>query len=467
MNKNSINKKLLFYLSSFVFFIIILLFILQTVALEWFYKRVKQNDVVKVSDIIIRNIDSDVHYYIDEVSSFENLAISLFDEDGNLIMSTFKTPMSIEKMSIEEIADLYEKTDELITKKQFIVSEHNQMYRYGANNKNFSKNEFLLFTQVSDEKDVMVVIEAMLSPVSATKYVLKIQLLYVSLILIISAGMLAYILSKKITRPIIKINEEAKNLINGNYNLTLEKNDYKEISELNDTMISTSLELKKADKMQKDLIANISHDLRTPLTMIIGYAEVMRDIPQENNSENIQIIIDEAKRLNNLVNDILIVSKLQNDKFLNLETINITTLTKNIIERAKKMIEKDNYVFDFLYDEDIFVSIDELKISQVIYNLIGNAITHTGDDKKITISQTIIGKKVRISISDTGKGIDESEISNIWDRYYKINEYHNRSNVGTGLGLSIVKDIIIQHNGSYGVDSKINEGSTFWFEISI
>ena len=218
--------------------------------------------------------------------------------------------------------------------------------------------------------------------------------------------------------------------------------------------------------MQKDLIANISHDLRTPLTMIIGYAEVMRDIPNENNRENIQIIIDEASRLNQLVNDILFISKAQNDS-LQIENENITLLIKEIIERAKKMTEKDNYNFIFMYDEEIVFPFDKMKISQVVYNLIGNAITHTGADKKIFIEQIKIDAKVKIIVSDTGKGIAKEELKNIWERYYKIDDFHNRDTVGTGLGLSIVKNIIKLHNGRVGVESSLGNGSSFYFELPL
>ena len=113
------------------------------------------------------------------------------------------------------------------------------------------------------------------------------------------------------------------------------------------------------------------------------------------------------------------------------------------------------------------VNADELQISQVIYNLLTNAINYTGDDKLITINQIVNEGKVKIEIIDTGEGIAEDKLPDIWQRYYKIDKTHKRSIVGSGLGLSIVKTILLRHSAEFGVNSKIGEGSTFWFELDI
>ena len=480
LKKNSINRKIFLYLFGFVLFIIMLLFILQTLALESFYKSIKKREVSKNAEYIIQNFDNTKEYdieleeYLNKLFIYNNIYVAIYDEEGTPLIKNFHKSYRMDKLE-NAIDILYSKTSNFESKSQFFIfnrqkdtNSEQSFLEQSLNHFPGSKREsdFLIFCKVSEEKRIIVVIETVLSPVGATKNILQIQILYVSIVLILSATLLAYVLSKKISAPIIKINDSAKKLAQGDYNLILDKKDYKEVQELNETIIQTAIELKKADKMQKDLIANISHDLRTPLTMIIGYAEVMRDIPNENNRENIQIIIDEASRLNQLVNDILFISKAQNDS-LQIENENITLLIKEIIERVKKMTEKDNYNFIFMYDEEIVFPFDKMKISQVVYNLIGNAITHTGADKKIFIEQIKIDAKVKIIVSDTGKGIAKEELKNIWERYYKIDDFHNRDTVGTGLGLSIVKNIIKLHNGRVGVESSLGNGSSFYFELPL
>ena len=162
-----------------------------------------------------------------------------------------------------------------------------------------------------DGEKFLLLVDARLTPVDATVNTLRIELMIISIIMIIMALVLAYLVSKAIAAPIIKVNNAAKELAKGNYDVVFDGRDYKEINELSDTLNYTSKELAKTEKYQQELIANVSHDLRTPLTMITAYSEVMRDLPGENTPENVQVVIEEAERLTNLVNDLLDISKLQ------------------------------------------------------------------------------------------------------------------------------------------------------------
>ena len=258
----------------------------------------------------------------------------------------------------------------------------------------------------------------------------------------------------------------------GKYDVDFDASGYREIAELANTLNYAAKELSKVEALQRELIANISHDLRTPLTMITGYAEVMRDIPNENTPENVQIIIDEAKRLTTLVNDVLDISKLQSGTIpFNGEVLNLTENIREILTRYTKLTE---YKIIFEANEDIYVYGDALKLSQVVYNLINNALTYIGEDKTVTIKQIHIpavnGKqnRVRIEVIDTGEGIEQSKLNDIWERYYKVDKNHKRAAIGTGLGLNIVKTILDMHQGAtYGVKSQVGHGSTFWFELNI
>jgi len=270
--------------------------------------------------------------------------------------------------------------------------------------------------------------------------------------------------------PILKINNRAKMMAKGDLDTPFTVNDnIKEIKELSETLNHTKEELSKIDETRKDLLANVSHDLKTPLTMIKAYAEMARDLNKDNlekREENLNIIIEETERLNLLVNDILDLSKSESNMGeLKKEKFNLTNEIKMILHRFDYLEEQEGYKFIFKEQEDFIVDADKSKINQVIYNLVINAINYTGNDKKVTIKITKIKRNLRVSIIDTGKGISKEEINKIWDKYYKSEKNHKRAKIGTGLGLSIVKNILIKHGFKYGVNSEKGKGTEFYFDI--
>ena len=313
-----------------------------------------------------------------------------------------------------------------------------------------------------------LIIDAQLSPVNATIDTIKAQFLIIGVILILVALGVAYYLSKKVAKPIINISESAKVLAHGQYDVTFDGKGYREIKELSDTLNYASKELSKVEELRKELIANMSHDLRTPLTMISGYGEVMRDIPGENTPENVQIIIDETRRLTTLVNDMLDLSKLQAGAIeLTTDQFNITQEIKSIINRYEKFLSDQRIELIFEYDQEVYVSGDSIKLGQVIYNLMNNAVNYCGEDRKVIIKQLVHHHKVCFQFIDHGVGIDEEQLPYIWERYYKAKSNHVRAKIGSGLGLSIVKVILDLHHAQYGVKSKLQNGSTFWFILPV
>ena len=259
-------------------------------------------------------------------------------------------------------------------------------------------------------------------------------------------------------------------LANGNYNVVFEKNGIKEIDELADSLNYLEDEVSKTDQYRRDLMANVSHDLKTPLTMIKAYAEMVRDISyndKEKREANLNVIIEETDRLNVLVGDILTLSKLQaNADTIDIETFDLKKEIDNVIRRYDILQETEKYKIIVETPETVMVRADKKKINQVIYNLVNNAINYTGDDKTVIIKVTEYKKDYLVEIKDSGKGIAEADIEHIWDKYYKNEKNHKRNVVGTGLGLSIVKGILECHNFKYGVNSKKGNGTTFYFRIN-
>ena len=308
-----------------------------------------------------------------------------------------------------------------------------------------------------------------LEDIGTTTSLIKNQLIYVTLLAILFSIIIALFLSRRIAKPISDMTKKAEKLAEGNYNVQFTTTGIKEIDELANTLNYLEQEVSKTDEYRRDLMANVSHDLKTPLTMIKAYAEMIRDITLDNKEktkENLNVIIDETDRLNILVNDILELSKLQNNQDnLNIEKFDIVELINDILKRYQIIKETENYNMILESPSSIIVKADKKRISQVIYNLINNAINYTGDDLTVTIRITENAKDCKIEIIDTGKGIDEKDLTNIWNRYYKKEKNHKRNVVGTGLGLSIVKNILEQHHFKYGVNSIKDKGTTFYFQV--
>ena len=316
-------------------------------------------------------------------------------------------------------------------------------------------------------ENYILMVNTQLTPVNATVQTLRIELIWITTVMVVLSLVIALLISRQISKPFIKINDSAKEMAKGRFDVVFEGNDYREVAELSATLNATASELHKNEKFRRELIANVSHDLRTPLTMIIAYAEVMRDLPGENSPENVQVVIDEAQRLTNLVNDMLDISKLQAGVMqMSISEYNLTESIESVFERYNKLKEQEGYNISFTYDKKVIIEADEYKMFQVIYNLVNNAVNYAGADKTVLVRQSILGDKVRIEVMDNGEGIAPENIKYVWDRYYKVDKTHKRAVMGTGLGLSIVKNILELHEADYGVESEAGKGATFWFELA-
>lgn len=486
-NRVGILWKLFGYFAVFIAVILMLLWLLQIVFLNDFYRTIKINEIKNTAESIADNINEDTETltrFVGQVSQNNDVCAIVLDANITPIISSDVlreciihrlSPMDYTRLYVDVKADGGEKLSSF-SRAGFENNEYsNTVFEDLTPPNDDGTVESIVYSQiVRNEKgnEFMILLNSVVTPVNATVHTLTIQLSYISLILILLSVGMGFLVSKRISKPIIEINQTAKSLAAGNYDIVFQEHGYREISELASTMNYAAQELSKVEKLRQELIANISHDLRTPLTMIIGYSEVMRDIPGENSAENIQIIIDEATRLTSLVNDMLDLSKLQSGtQELQFTRFNLTKTIQQTIDRYSKLTEQQGYHIRFYYDSEAVVEADELRISQVVYNLINNAITYTGEDKKITVHQNLSGGYVRIEVADTGEGIQPEMQDVIWDRYYKVDQEHKRSAVGTGLGLSIVKSTLDLHNekilgmARYGVISRPGEGSKFWFEL--
>ncbi len=451
LNKNKLTRHIWFYLIVFTLSIILFLWFFQVVFINNYYEYSKTNQIKNVTDEILQNYDNDVEY-LNKLSYEENICIEVVknritiyssnDSIRGCISSSGKYKNDFYENDLEE--QTYKLINPLLNTKSLIYAK-----KYN--------------------EDITIFVNASLEPLNNTIAILSNQLIIVSIIVVILSLIIGYFISKSISKPIVKMNEKAKKLANGNYDFTFDNNsNIYEIDELANTLNYAKKELAETDELRRDLLANVSHDLKTPLTMIKGYAEMIRDLNSDNiekRNANLNVIIEESERLNILVNDLLTLSKIQANKdVLEKEDFDIVELINNIIKRYSIYKDTEGYIFEVNTPDKVIVNADKKKIEQVIYNLINNAINYTGDDNKVIIN-VLIDKNIRVEIKDTGKGIKKEDLPHIWDKYYHSKKKHKRNVIGTGIGLSIVKTILESHNFKYGVESKRNKGTTFYFEI--
>ena len=451
---------------------------------------IKENEVRSYSQTIADNINlEDLTELLNQVTESGDICVHLIGANGEQIQESGKFRYcSLQEMDATARAILFRKVQEKGGTKMVYFNAAGKenlpapFAELAAKEKKYPWQAKPLFSvyqiqqslsyfQIAEKLDgtqVMIGINARITPLSATVQMLRIQILCIGVLFFILAVFLAVWMSRFIAKPIEDINRSSKELARGNYEVSFNGRGYREITELSDTLNVTAQALGRVDRLRKDLVANVSHDLRTPLTMIIGYGEVMRDIPGENTPENIQIIVDEAQRLSLLVDDLLNLSQVEAGvRRMEKSRFNLTEEIRKTLSRYQKLVEQQGYTVAFEAEGDAWVYADQVKIGQVVYNLINNAISFTGEEKKVTVRQNITVSQVRIDVIDYGVGIPPEEMDSIWDRYYSKKTPHRRAVIGTGLGLSIVKEVLQLHNAAFGVDSKPEKGSDFWFILPL
>ncbi|MGN1136224.1 MAG: ATP-binding protein [Oscillospiraceae bacterium] len=483
--------KLWLYFAAFSAIIFAMLWLLQTVFFQNFYDMMLKRNTEKVAGEIIGKCDSsELVEIVDELTYKNSLLIFLTDLQGNVIYSSDEYSSSYRRNYEEDYRNRSEKnpyrssdeiqswqignyrnlpddfdnfTEKLAESKTGIVSyEFENSYIYGEYIP-ASDNSSNIFGGCKAILYISSPIEAVGSAVS----IIKMQLIWVTAASLIIGFILAFFIARKFSKPVLAISKQAKRMVDGSFGENAEKGFCAELDELSDTLCHTSAELKKAKEFQKELLANISHDLRTPLTMIIGYAEIIRDISWEEEkqrNDDLAVIIREANRLTELVNEILEYSELQSGSLeINFDRIDIGTLAESTIGQFESLCRSNGYTIEKEIQANAAIKGNEKLLTRVLYNLIDNAIRHTGESKKIKLIVKELPQTVRIEVCDHGEGISEDILPYIWDRYFTSRQ--RKQNGGSGLGLAIVKQIVLLHGGKYGADSCIGSGSVFWVEL--
>ncbi|MCL2223974.1 MAG: HAMP domain-containing histidine kinase [Defluviitaleaceae bacterium] len=504
MGKIKLKWRIFGFLLGFCVLLLVILWLFQIVFLSDFYRHIRMSEIRRAASVIVAHLDDEnVNDIVAEISERGDFFADILDMQGVSVVraglqdfaTSFRVTDGVELWGDNDISVMrlrpqrqnFIATDNNLARIEIAIDQGGEFYehftvmpnitisdgvrdgRYRVNQIRISTvtrhiPESLVYVRVEGERAVMI--NALITPVSATVSTLRYQLYMISAIMLVLAVAIAIIIAKRVSRPIEEINRSALDLAKGNYDTRFNGKGFCEILELSDTLNTAAVELGRVESLRRELLANVSHDLRTPLALIYSYSEMMHDFPADYTPEQAAVIMEEAKRLTGLVNDVLDVSKLESGmEHADKTRFNLTQSLLETTERMRELLKNQNYHIEFNHSADIFIEADENKINRAFYNLLVNAVNYAGEDRKISVVLSEENGTARVSVTDNGEGIAAEDLPLIWDRYYKSGKAHKRAITGTGLGLSIVKKILELHGGTCGVESEQGRGSTFWFSL--
>ena len=332
------------------------------------------------------------------------------------------------------------------------------------------------------------------SPVESIKESAAISnrfLLYIGSILIVITVLLIWYFSKRITEPLRELARLSDRMADLDFEAKYTSGGSNELGELganfnrmSEKLESTISELKKAnnslqkdieqkdklEKMRNEFLGNVSHELKTPIALIQGYAEGLKEgVNEDAESRDFycDVIMDEAAKMNRMVKNLLTLNQLEfGDEDIVFDRFNLTALIRGVLQSMEILADQADATVNFRQTEDIYVWADEFKVEQVVRNYVSNAFHHVSGDKVIEVKMIVEGDKVRVTVFNTGTPIPEEDIGHIWDKFYKVDKAHTREYGGNGIGLSIVKAIMKSFHQQYGVKNYDN-GVEFWFELDV
>lgn len=312
---------------------------------------------------------------------------------------------------------------------------------------------------------------------------------YVGIVGVFAGGIIVWFVSRKITQPILELNRISEKMVHLDFEAKYRGHAHNEIGLLGENInkLSASLEqsiseLKTAnnelqkdiekkeriDEMRKEFLANVSHELKTPIALIQGYAEGLSEGVNDDSESRVfycEVIMDEASKMNNMVKKLLTLNQLEfGNDLVSMERFDVTSLVKNYIQSAAILTKQSGITVEMEDYPAIYVWADEYKTEEVFMNYFSNALNHCGGEKKIVVSLRETDNLVRVSVFNTGERIPEEAIPHLWEKFYKVDKARTREYGGSGVGLSIVKAIMESMNRKFGVENCGN-GVLFWFEL--
>ncbi len=486
--KHSITKKITFIIISLVAGTVIVCWLLNATLLERYYISNKQESLWKALMAAVQANEEGTLYgeesrvRLEQISSGGNITMTIINPDWRVIMMVGGG--SDEQSAVAQAADIMFATQDEGTE---ILSERDG-YKVGKYKDSRLNVEYLILWGVLGDGQ-LVYLRTALESIRESVDISNRFLAYLGIFSIVASAVISYIVTRRITNPILQLADLSSHMTNLDFDAKFESRGKDEIdflgehmNELSETLEQTISELKTAnnelmidiekknqiDDMRKDFLSNVSHELKTPLALIQGYAEGLKEcINDDDESRDFycDVIMDEADKMNRMVKQLLTLNQLEfgNDT-VTMERFDVTEVIRGVVNATAILREQSGITLEFLQQEPVFVWADEFKTEEVFTNFMSNAIHYAAGEKRIAITLEQRGEVVRISVFNTGSQIPEEDIEKIWTKFYKVDKARTREYGGSGIGLSIVKAIMESFHRECGVINHA-DGVEFWFEL--
>ncbi|MCI8309257.1 MAG: GHKL domain-containing protein [Clostridia bacterium] len=489
----SVKTKLFLTICIVIVIIILFFVVINSTIIEKSYYYEKQNDSLNAYNYINENLNEDIDNNLEDIIDkmcLQNNYDIVIEKDGDVVYSSRENFLE----NFEEFTEVKSIVKYSIFNQSDILYSNGNVNIRIMQDKKHGMSFMMLYAKIDSGNNIYV--RTSISSISEATQVSNKFLNIVAVITIIFGGVVILIVTERFTKPIQKLDKIARNITKLDFSEKYEllgtddevDNLGKSINELSKELEDTIKQMKKnnmdlerdiehkskIDEMRKQFISDVSHELKTPISLIQGYAEgLIENVNTDEESKNFysEVILDEANKMDKLVKRLLELMKLEyEDKSFNDKNFDIVELINEIIRISKVKLEEEKIEVEFDEKEPTYVFADDFYIERVITNYFTNAIKNVLEVNgkkqiKINLKKSDEQGKVRISVFNTGNHIDEEHIERIWNRFYKIDESRDRSKGGTGIGLSLVKAIMIKYNNNFGVNN-VKGGVEFYFELN-
>lgn len=483
--KHSIKRQFALIFMGVMAGTILLCILINNLFLGQYYIRSKTQVIYDAYNIISQGANSDAYgtaeftEQLNDVCNIYNITVCIMDANSQMKYESVNGGRELEAQLIGYIFGFYsdgemkildEGADYVIQRVSAGEDEYLEMY--GRLNSGIS---FIMRTPIESIRESAKIANRFFA--------------YVGIVGVFAGGIIVWFVSRKITQPILELNSISEQMVHLDFEAKYRGHAHNEIGLLGENInkLSASLEqsiseLKTAnnelqkdiekkeriDEMRKEFLANVSHELKTPIALIQGYAEGLSEGVNDDSESRAfycEVIMDEASKMNNMVKKLLTLNQLEfGNDLVSMERFDITSLVKNYIQSAAILTKQSGVTVEMEDYPAIYVWADEYKTEEVFMNYFSNALNHCGGEKKIVVSLRETDNLVRVSVFNTGERIPEEAIPHLWEKFYKVDKARTREYGGSGVGLSIVKAIMESMNREFGVENCGN-GVLFWFEL--
>lgn len=483
----SIRAKLFIGVTCLVVFFVVFTVILNSFFLKPFYISQKEKMLFSATqsiDKIYKGDPSNNYFEFEKIERNNGIHIVIFDHKNNIVYDSYRNLLEVQESKGK---DLNDEIESIILFNNVPLNKQEVAFKI-ANDQRLNTSFLYLYHNLKTGEKLILSIPV--QEITENAYISNTFLMFTGVLTILLGILIMFIYSKKFTEPIRKLNKLAQNMALLNFSEKCVVSSEDEIGELSSSINSLSMQLdasitelkekneqlqldideeRKIDEMRKEFIANVSHELKTPISLIQGYAEGLKvNVVEEAEDKDFycKVIIDEAAKMNQLVKKLLNLSLIDSGNIkLDKKRFDIRELIYSVVSKLKPVFdEKGVNAVMYGMEESVFVFADKVMIEQVLVNYINNALNHVDDKKVIEIGINPNLDNVKVFVYNSGKQIPEGDAPKVWQSFYKVDKARTRAYGGTGLGLSIVAGIQEQHNSGYGLRN-LKLGVEFWFEI--